>query len=98
MKIIYVGFPTFSIEDRIYNPITNEIEPFRNVYNVNTIKSSPVTEHDDGLDDWLISVKNQGHDELYIYEINDCPLVYHPHTFEVVRQKFIRYFSRKKPN
>jgi hypothetical protein len=90
-----VEFPTFIIDDRIYNPITNENESIRNVYKTITIKSQEVTETNDGLDEWLIGVKNQGHDELYIHEIVDCPPIYNPMTFEPMRYKLINYFSRK---
>jgi len=95
MKITYVEYPTFTVNELIDNPITGELEFVRNVYSTITIKSQEVTETNDGLDEWLIGVKNQGHDELYIHEIVDCPAIYNPMTFEIMRYKFIRYFSRK---
>lgn len=95
MTIKYVELPVFLAYDIVYNPITgiNNIES--TACSVVTVKSNEVTETNDGLDEWLIGVKNQGHDELYIHEIVDCPPIYNPMTFEIMRYKLIRYFSRK---
>ena len=98
MKIIQVDQPTFQILDFVKHS-TNEFatEMISNVHTVITVKGGEITEHDDGLDLWLISEQEKGMDEIYLYDIIESPLIYSPLSFEPTQHAIIRYFSRKRP-
>jgi hypothetical protein len=93
MKIININNTTFEVNDLVAkNP--NEYEYIRTFYKTQCVKSTEVTDDDDGLDTWLINVKKQGHNELYIYKIEDAPVCYNPQNYQPVYYKLITYFSR----
>ena len=93
MKIIHVNNPIFEVQDLIRKH-SFDVETVRNVFQTVSVKSTEVTEYDDGLDEWLLRVKRQGHNEIYLHSIENCPIVYDPLNYEPRRYKLITYYSR----
>ena len=93
MKIIHVNNPTFEVQDVIRRH-KFDVEYERNTFQTVCIKSTEVTEYDDGLDSWLLRVKRQGHNEIYLQSIEDCPVTYNPHNYAPTYYKLITYYSR----
>jgi len=87
MKITKIDNPRFQYQD--ISVVDGEYVMKIKTQIVSNRKSTLVTETDDGLDEWLIDVKNEGHNEIFLYEIENLPSFYDPMNFELHKYKKI---------